>query len=127
MSFLRFSAVGVGNTLLGLTLIFALMRFGGVQYIAANAVGYAVGTVVSFVLNRSWTFYHKGRVLSSAVRWGLVIAIAYAANVFIVILSHEYFGIDRYISQGLGVFAYTCLSYLGARFYAFSPRLNLAT
>jgi putative flippase GtrA len=53
MSFLRFSAVGVINTLLGLTVIFALMRFGGVQYIVANAMGYAIGTVVSFVLNRS--------------------------------------------------------------------------
>lgn len=127
MSFLRFSAVGVANTLLGLTIIFALMRFGGLQYIVANAVGYAVGTVVSFVLNRSWTFYHKGPVLSSAVRWVLVIAIAYAANVFIVILPHEYLGIDRYISQGLGVFAYTGLSYLGGRFYAFSPKLNLGT
>ena len=101
MSFLRFSAVGVINTALGLTIIFALMRFGGVQYIAANAIGYAVGTVVSFILNRSWTFYHKGPVLSSAVRWVLVIAIAYGANVCAVILSHEYFGVDRYISQGV--------------------------
>ena len=127
MSFLRFSAVGVVNTVLGLTVIFALMCFGGVQYIVANAVGYAVGTVVSFVLNRSWTFYHKGPVLSSAVRWALVIAIAYGANVFVVIVSHEYFGIDRYISQGFGVLAYTGLSYLGGRFYAFPPRLNLST
>ena len=127
MSFFRFSAVGVVNTALGLTVILALMRFGGVQYIVANAVGYAVGTVVSFVLNRSWTFYHKGPVLSSAARWVLVIAVAYGANVFVVIASHEYFEIDRYISQGLGVLAYTGLSYLGGRLYAFSPRLNLST
>lgn len=127
MSFLRFSAVGVINTALGLTVIFALMRFGGVQYIVANAIGYAVGTVVSFILNRSWTFYHKGPVLSSAVRWVLVIAIAYGANVCAIILSHEYFGIDRYISQALGVVAYTGLSYIGGRFYAFAPKLNLST
>ena len=127
MSFLRFSAVGVINTALGLAIIFALMRFGGVQYIVANAVGYAVGTVVSFVLNRSWTFYHKGPVLGSAVRWVLVIAIAYGANVCAVILSHEYFGIDRYISQGLGMVAYTGLSYIGGRFFAFAPKLNLST
>ena len=127
MTFLRFCAVGVVNTLLGLGLIFALMRFGGVQYILANAVGYAVGITVSFVLNRSWTFYHKGPLLLSAARWILVVAIAYAANVFMVILSHEYFGIDRYISQVLGNLAYTCLSYLGGRFYAFSPKLNLVT
>lgn len=120
VSFFRFSVVGVINTAVGLAVILMLMRFGGVQYIVANAVGYAIGTVVSFVLNRSWTFYHKGPVLSSVVRWGLVIAIAYAANVLVVSMSHEYFGIDRYLSQGLGVFAYTCLSYLGGRFYAFS-------
>ncbi|HEY1783424.1 MAG TPA: GtrA family protein [Roseiarcus sp.] len=127
MSFLRFCAVGVINTAVGLGLIFSLMRFGGVQYVVANAIGYAVGTVVSFFLNRSWTFYHKGPVLSSAVRWFLVIAIAYGANVCAVIVSHEYFGIDRYISQLSGMVAYTSLSYLGGRFYAFAPKLNLST
>ena len=127
MTILRFSAVGVINTLLGLTVIFALMRFGGVQYVVANAVGYAVGTLASFVLNRSWTFHHRGPVLSSAVRWVLVITLAYAANVSVVIASHEYFGIGRYYAQGLGVLAYTCLSYLGGRFYAFCPKLALST
>ena len=127
MSFLRFSAVGVINTALGLAIIFALMRFGGVQYVAANAIGYAVGTVGSFFLNRSWTFYHKGPVLSAAVRWVVVIAIAYGANVCAVILAHEYFGIDRYVSQLAGMVAYTSLSYIGGRFFAFAPKLNLST
>ena len=91
MSFLRFCAVGVLNPLVGLPSFFALMRFGGVQYVVANAVGYAVGITISFLLNRSWTFYHKGPLLRSAARWTLVVAIAYAANAFVLIVSHGIF------------------------------------
>lgn len=122
---LKFCAVGVLNTFVGLGLIFALMRFGGVQYIVANAIGYVVGTMVSFILNRAWTFDYKGPVFSSALRWVVVIAVAYGANVCAVILSHEYFGIDRYVSQAIGNVAYTSLSFLGGRFFAFAPKLSL--
>lgn len=125
MAFIRFCAVGVLNTLIGLAVIFGLMRFGGVQYVLANAAGYAVGTLLSFVLNRSWTFAHKGPILHSALQWALVIAVAYAANVSVVVASHEHFGIDRYLSQAFGILAYTGLSFLGGRFYAFSPGREL--
>lgn len=61
MAFIRFCSVGVLNTLIGLAIIFGLMRFGGVQYVLANAIGYAIGMMLSFALNRSWTFAHKVR------------------------------------------------------------------
>lgn len=125
MAFLRFCSVGVLNTLVGFAIIFGLMRFGGVQYLLANAAGYAVGMVLSFTLNRSWTFAHKGPILHSALQWTLVIAVAYAANISVVFAAHEYFGIDRYLSQAFGVFAYTGLSFLGGRYFAFSPRQEL--
>jgi putative flippase GtrA len=49
---LRFGAVGVVNTAIGLTAIYALMFFFGVGPILANAVGYAIGLVISFAPNR---------------------------------------------------------------------------
>ena len=125
MAFIRFCSVGVLNTLIGLAIIFGLMRFGGVQYVLANAIGYAVGMALSFALNRSWTFAHNGPILHSALQWALVIAVAYAVNISLVVAVHEYFGVDRYLSQAFGVLAYTGLSFLGGRFYAFSPGREL--
>ncbi|HEV3044901.1 MAG TPA: GtrA family protein [Roseiarcus sp.] len=119
MSFVRFCIVGLANTLIGLAVIYAAMRFGNVQYIIANTMGYAVGAAISFVLNRSWTFRFDGAILPSAVQWALALAIAFAANLVAVIVAHEYFGVDQYFSQAFGVLVYTGLSYLGGRFYAF--------
>ena len=56
----RYLVVGFLNTLLGLMVIYFAMyvlRFG---VVAANVIGYAVGVVVSFLLNQRWTFAHRG-------------------------------------------------------------------
>ena len=118
MRFVKFCIVGLLNTFAGLAVIYGAMRFGNVQYVIANAMGFAVGTIISFALNRSWTFEFKGSVLHSALQWALVLAVAFTVNIFAVIVSHECFGVDRYLSQALGLLAYTGLSFLGARFYA---------
>ena len=53
---LRFLTVGVANTAIGLSSIFAAMRFLDMSEAAANALGYAIGVTLSFVVNRAWTF-----------------------------------------------------------------------
>jgi putative flippase GtrA len=115
----RFGLVGVLNTLSGLFIIIALMRSAGVDYLLANAVGYACGITLSFFINRSWTFRHKGSMFQSAIQWGKVTAMAYVVNLGVVVLAHEYFGIEPYASQLLGLVAYSLLSYLGGKYYAF--------
>lgn len=118
-SLVRFLLVGVANTLVGLSTIYLAKWLGGVGDSLANACGYAVGLVVSFVLNRNWTFRHTGAVLPAALRWLMVFVIAYTANLGTVLtLIHE-FGINGYLAQALGVPPYTALFYLGSRYFAF--------
>lgn len=54
----RFALVGVGNTLLTLAVFNVLLAY-GLGAAAANAVGYTVGIVNSYVWNRRWTFGDK--------------------------------------------------------------------
>lgn len=51
----RFLIVGLVNTAVGLSVIFACKALAGLGDALSNAVGYTVGLAVSFVLNRSWT------------------------------------------------------------------------
>lgn len=63
---LRFAAVGALTTALDFTLFtLAVARFGA-PLIAANAGSYATCVMVSFVLNRRWTFERGGRRSASA-------------------------------------------------------------
>jgi putative flippase GtrA len=52
---IRFVAVGVTNTLLSL-LVYSLLIATGVPYPLAGAIGFTVGAVNGYVLNRRWTF-----------------------------------------------------------------------
>lgn len=119
MTLLRFCAVGILNTLVGLTLIFLLMRFIGFNYVIANAAGYAIGFVMSFFLNRAWTFQHKGSIAHSAMLWMVVVGFAYASNLAVIVVAHSDFGVNQYAAQVLGVATYTALSFLGGRYYVF--------
>jgi putative flippase GtrA len=48
---LRFGAVGIVNSVVGLSCIWAAMLL-GMAPLPANALGFGVGLVMSFVLNR---------------------------------------------------------------------------
>ena len=117
----RFVVVGLGNTLAGLAIIYAAKAI-GLDDVTANAIGYAVGLALSFALNRRWTFSHDGPLFGAFGRFVAVIAAAYAANLAVVLSAIDWFGINSYISQALGVPVYTALSYMGSRWYVFPDR-----
>ena len=72
VQFLKFGIVGVSNTLLAFAVYTLLLKVFGVWYIAASAIGFAVGAVNGFLLNRRWTFReHVGDALTP-VRWAIV-------------------------------------------------------
>jgi len=120
----RFLLVGVGNTLAGLVIIY-LAKAVGIGDVTANATGYGVGLVLSFVLNKRWTFRHDGPVLSTLMRFIVVIGLAYVANLAVVLGAISVLGINSYIAQALGIPAYTAVAYLGSRWYVFSVRIQV--
>lgn len=117
--FARFLSVGAVNTLVGLGVIYACKWLLGFGDILANASGYTVGLTISFMLNRHWTFGHKGKVPVAVLRFLAVFAVAYSINLLCVLLAIRVAGIDGYISQAIGILPYTAIFYLGSRLYAF--------
>jgi putative flippase GtrA len=76
---LRFMIVGASNTAITLAAYAALVA-AGVPYLPAGAAAYALGGVNGFVLNRSWTFAHRGHILPAAARYGAVTAAGIGVN-----------------------------------------------
>lgn len=117
---LRYLIVGVANTGFGLAVIFAAKGLVGMGDVAANATGYAAGLCLSFVLNAQWTFAYRGPWLGAALRYALVIATAYAANLLTVLAALHWTEANAYLCQALGVIPYTVVGYLGGRYFAFA-------
>ena len=114
----RFGAVGLLNTGLGLAAIYGCMFFFGLGPELANVLGYGVGLVLGFWLNRRWTFASPRRIGDAAPRYGAVVAIAWLVNLAVVSVS-AHSGINPYLAQLCGVAPYTVLCFLGCRFFVF--------
>jgi len=79
-SFARFLLVGVFNTLVGLSASFLFFNVFGLGYWASTFAGNTIGAIVSYALNRSFTFRSTASVASSWWRFALVILICYGIS-----------------------------------------------
>ena len=73
----RFLLVGVGNTLLSMALMFLLERLG---YWPSTAIAYVAGAVMSFFLNRHFTFHSEETLGRSAVKFAVNVAVCYVVG-----------------------------------------------
>ena len=116
---LRFGMVGASNTAIGLALIWVAWRWLRWPDLPANVLGYSVGFLWSFALNRRWTFEHRGPVQRSFARFALVCGLAYSVNLAVLAASRAALGADTFWPHVLGMVAYTAVGFLGSQFYAF--------
>lgn len=114
----RYAATGAANTALGLSVIVALHTWGQIGVTAANAIGYLFGWLVSYVLNRNWTFAHGG-----SARKTLPLYLALALGAFgINLLTISWLQaaeLPYLLAQLAGTSVYSMLVFLGARLVVF--------
>ena len=115
----RYLSVGVLNSLIGYSVIYGTMYLGEVDPSWANALGYGVGLIVSYTMNRRWTFKSDSAVPSSAIRFLAVVGVSYVANLLTVLALINSAGFNPYLAQAAGLVPYTMIGYLGSRFIAF--------
>jgi putative flippase GtrA len=85
------------NTVVGYAVIFACMAF-GLGPRLSNALGYAVGFVLSFVQSRYWVFRSANRIVEDATRFVPAFLVAFAAN-FLVLQALLWLGVNAYLAQ----------------------------
>lgn len=124
MTLIRYLLVGVFNTLVGLGTIYLAMYFLHMDIVYSNALGYMVGIVVSFFLNKKWTFKNQDHVVYSFLRYLLVLLIAYGVNLATVLFAYTHFDLNPYLSQALGTIPYTLIGFLGGRYFAFPEKID---
>ena len=115
----RFLRVGVANTLLGLSIIYAAKWLFQISDIPANALGYSAGLTLSFFLNSHWTFRYKGPRGAALVKFALVSLFAYGMNLLAVMGTIRYFGLNSYVAQATGIGLYTGTSYFASKYLVF--------
>jgi putative flippase GtrA len=127
VQFLKFGIVGVSNTLLTFIVYTFLLKVFGVWYIAASAIGFVVGAVNGFLLNRRWTFAeHVGDALTP-VRWAVVQGGGLGINlVLLYVLVHDA-RLDKLLAQALATVVVTVTTFLVNRAWTFRHQPELAS
>ena len=73
----RFIFVGIINTIFGTSVMFCLYNFLGCSYWISSAANYIFGSILSYILNKRFTFRHKGGVMASGVKFAVNIVVCY--------------------------------------------------
>ena len=123
----KFLLVGVGNSLLSLVIMYLLEDLG---YWPSTAIAYVAGAVMSFFLNRKFTFKSDEDFWPSVIKFALNVAVCYGLAYGIAkplgalvlgLTPLSAIWIERLTKLG-GMALYTLLNYFGQRFFAFKKR-----
>jgi putative flippase GtrA len=119
VQFVKFGIVGVSNTLLTLVVYTVLLKVFGVWYLAASAIGFAVGATNGFLLNRRWTFReHVGDALTP-VRWGVVQSAGLAIDEGLLYLLVHDGQLDKLLAQVCATAVVTVTTFFVNRAWTF--------
>lgn len=125
---LKFILVGILNTLVGTAIMFGLYNLAGCSYWVSSAANYVIGSILSYVLNKKFTFQHRGQIAQSALRFAGNIAVCYLLAYGIAkpavrsILTGATQQVQENIAMLAGMILFTGFNYLGQRYFVFGEK-----
>ena len=124
-TFSRFLIVGLINTIVGTSVMFIAYNALDFSYWVSTFLNYFIGSIVSYFLNKYYTFQSKQKSMMEIVRFIINIAICYflayylaAKAVAFIFASYSQVFIDN-ISMIVGMCFFVFLNYFGQRLIVF--------
>ncbi len=117
---MKFSLVGVINTLIHYALFYLFYSVFGVYHLLASTIGFIAAVINSFILNKYWTFdSNSPQLVKQFVRFFSVSLIALLINLATMALLVEWWMIDPLIAQ-LAAIGFTLLvNFAGNKWWSF--------
>jgi putative flippase GtrA len=122
-----FAIIGVINTIVGLSVMLGLYNLLNTGYWLSSAISYVVGSIVSYILNKKYTFRHTGNTVGTLIKFALNIAVCYVlayslAKPFVILVLSSFDWDVRIVEQIAMIFGmciFTGLNFIGQKFFAF--------
>ncbi len=120
VQFIKFSLVGALNSLVHFCIFIVFYRLAMMHYLAASAIGYCVGMLNSFVLNKRWTFSSRQeKTRKEFVRFAFINVIALLINVGSLRFFKESISLSAEAGQVCAIGLSLVINFLGNRFWTF--------
>lgn len=127
-TFIKFVIVGVANTLFGTMIMYVLYNCMHASYWISSAANYFFGSILSYFLNKHFTFKYKKRDPKVIIRFVINIVVCYilaygiAKPLAAYMLSGYTISLQENIAMAVGLCLFTAFNYLGQRFFAFKQQ-----
>jgi putative flippase GtrA len=129
-TFWKFILVGVANTLFGTGIMFLFYNMFHLSYWVSSASNYFFGSILSYFLNRWFTFQSDAQTKKTLPRFVVNILICYllayglAKPFAAYILSGMTTHIQENVAMLVGMCLFVGLNYIGQRFFVFKNSEN---
>lgn len=127
-SFWRFIIVGMINTVVGTAIMFGLYNIAGCGYWFSSAMNYICASILSYFLNKYFTFRSRETGWRSVVRFAANITVCYllAYGAAKPLVRMAFAGTSEVIRDNAAMLAGMCLfvvlNYLGQRLFVFKKK-----
>ncbi|KRN89331.1 hypothetical protein IV53_GL000048 [Ligilactobacillus ceti DSM 22408] len=122
---LKFIIVGIINTIVGMGAMLIAANVFNCGYWFSSAANYIIGSIVSYFLNKYFTFQDKKKSFKTVLKFIINISVCYliaygvAKPLIYAIFSFTSAKIQLNIAMLTGSVIFVALNYLGQRFWAF--------
>ena len=130
-SFFRFILVGIINTLFGTAIMFVFYNVFHFGYWFSSASNYVLASILSYFLNKYYTFQKRGSDIRSVVRFIVNISLCYllaygiAKPLMVWMLSGVEQSIQENIAMLTGMLLFVGFNYIGQRFFVFNDKKDV--
>ena len=114
----RFGVVGVLHNVF-FYLLYLLVTWLGTDPMLAVAMLYPLATLVSYFMNRHWTFAHRGQMRQSMSRYIAMHVLGYLLNLGIIAIGVDYLNLTHQYVQLFAIVFLAALFFLLSKFFIF--------
>lgn len=129
---IRFSIVGVSNTLIDFLAFTVLYSVIGLSYIPSQILGYSAGILNSFIFNRRWTFgdskinrSEAKNIFYELIKFITINLISLATSVIVMNLLVKYANMNVYLSKVMVIIVAQMINFLSYKLWVFVPKKTI--
>lgn len=118
--FMKFCLVGGSNTLITLLTFYMLNTVLNIDYMLSSIVGYCLGMLNSFILNKKWTFYDsETRILPQFIKFTVINSMSLGINLLVMYILVGKLNFNHMLSQIIATGFSIISNYFGSKLWVF--------